>query len=160
MNNVYNIDFLKAMLQALPITNRKPRFEGFIRIIASQIQKIHYEFLDFKNNLDQARKTQSCYLRAELNKWFDPTKRRIIVRTITPNYDDYLIHAEASEKFTLLSEETPFRLQKENNLLANHTSFEVVLPIGFDLSVSQRKHMESIIDKNKLPSKTYIITNG
>lgn len=160
MKNVYSIDFFKLMIDLSLISDRKPKIMALFRIIATQIQKIHYEFIEYKNDLDQGVKTQNCYLRGELNKWFDPYQKRIFLRTITPNYDDYLIHSQSSGKFTMISKETPFMAQSSNSLLANHTSFEVVLPTGFVLNETQDRLMRSILDKNKLPSKTYRITNG
>jgi hypothetical protein len=160
MKNVYNIDYLKLFIQIVPFLNRKAKFLALFRIIATQIQKVHYDFCEYKLNLDQGVKSQNCYLRAELNKWFDPYKKRIFLRTITPNYDQLLTWSEASNKPFLISEETPFLLQNENGLLLNQINFEVVLPIGFLLTPSQDRLIKTILDKNKLPSKTYIIKNG
>ncbi len=160
MKNVYRIDFFKLMIQLLPVVLIKSSLVVFLKIVSTQIQKIHYEFVQYKLNLDQGVKSQNCYLRAELNKWFDPYQKRIFLRTITPNYDQLLIWSEASNKPFLISEETPFLLQSENGLLVNQINFEVVLPIGFLLTTNQDRLIKTILDKNKLPSKTYRITNG
>lgn len=157
--NVYNIDYKKLMVLLLPLRNRKPKFISYLSLIASQIQKLQYDFTEYRTSIDATRKTQTCYMRALLNNYFDYYNRRIIVRTLAPNYDDYLIHASSTGKFRMASIETPLLAQKKGNFLASHTSFEVVLPIGFDLTKQQEILMTNLIDNNKLPSKTYRITH-
>ncbi len=159
MKAYYKIDFSKLLVELLPTRWRKPKFMTFTGIIALQLQNIHFEFTEFINDFEQGAKTQKCYLEAEINKWFDPYKKRIILRTFTPDYDSLLLWKDEANKPWLISEETPHLLQPEGNLLQNQISFEVVLPIGFHLTSSQTDLMKSILDKNKLPSKTYTIIN-
>lgn len=156
---VYQLDFKKLMVLLLPTRNRKLKYIAFLCLIASQIHKIYYEFFEFRNNLDASRKTQSCYMRALLNNYFDHYERRIIVSTLLPNYDDYLVHASSTGKFRMVSSEEPMLIQKLGNLLANHISFKVVLPNGFTLTKPEEILMQQLIESNKLPSKTYRIVN-
>ncbi len=160
MKNVYNINFYRLVIQLLPLEYRKNKFLAVLWLVSAQLQKIHTNFLEFIGGLDETRKTQTCYLRAELNKWFDPYQKRILVETNVPNYDDYLLHSEQSGNYIQLSQAAPFSLQKEKNLLGSHINFKIILPQGFELTTQQKYLMDSLLQKNKLPSKTYTITHG
>lgn len=157
--NYYNIDFKKLMVLLLPIRNRKSKYIAFLNVIASQLQKILYDFNEYRTNIDATRKTQTCKMRGLLNDYFDHYQRRIQTVTLAPNYDDYLTHKRITGKFKVVSKANPYLTQKRGHLLTNHTSFKVVLPVGFDLTTSQEILMRRLVDTNKLPSTTYIITH-
>jgi hypothetical protein len=129
-------------------------------IIASQIQKVHYEFIEFINTYETSVKSQKCELQALINKWFDPYQKRIVLRNIVPNYDGLLLWKQNQDKPQIIGNTIPFLLQNDGNLLVSHVNFEVVLPTGYTLTNSQEDLLKSIVDKNKLPSKKYRITNG
>lgn len=160
MGNYFKIDFYKLLVQLLPIRRRKPRFMALMSIISVQLQKIHFDFSQFKESTERKGVSQLCSLEALVNEWFDPYKRRIKLRNVKPNYDDFLIWDESSNTTQLISNEKPLLLQQENNFMLNHTNGEVVLPVGFSLTTEQKSLLEKILDDNKLPSKTYRIING
>jgi hypothetical protein len=130
MKNSYTIDFFKLMVELLPVNRRKPKFIAVVRMMASQFQNIHFNFLEFINDFEQGTKTQKRILQAEINKWFDPYQERIFLRNVNPNYDALLFWQEAENKPQLISNDTPFLLQPEDSLLQGVISFEVVLPLG------------------------------
>lgn len=147
------------MVQLIPTFWRKPKFMALINIMATQIQKVHYEFFEFINSYETGVKSQKCELQALINKWFDPYLNRIVLRNVIPNYDNFLLWKENENKPQMIGNEVPFLLQNDNNLLVSTISFEVVLPIGYSLTSSQEDLLKLIVNKNKLPSKKYRIIN-
>lgn len=160
MKNYYKIDIYKNLIELLPTRRRTPVVMGLVLIIASQLQKVHFEFLQFINDFETGVKSQKCYLQVEINKYFDPYQKRIFLRNIAPDFDSKLIWNDASDKLFNLSNAAPFLLQKEENMLLNEINFEVVLPSGFSLTTQETYFLINLINKHKLPSKQYRIVNG
>jgi hypothetical protein len=160
MQNYYKIDIYKQLIQLLPTRRRTPIVMALLLIIASQLQKIHFEFVQFINDFETGVKSQKCYLQAEINKYFDPYQKRIFLRNIAPDFDSKLIWKDANDKFFNLSDETPFLLQKEESMLLNEINFEVVLPSGFSLTTQESNFLSNLVNTHKLPSKKYRIING
>lgn len=160
MQNYYKIDFYKLLIQLLPTQRRKPKFMALMSIIASQLQKIHYEFFEFIGSYQIKGQSQKCKLEYLINKWFDPYHRRIKLRNIKPDFDSLLLWKQDSNMPQMISNEVPFLIQTNDNLLMSQFSFEVVLPIGFTLTDNEMALLKEIVNENKLPSKKYRITNG
>lgn len=154
------MDCFRYISERLSNALRHPVIIAYVFLAASEIQYIHNKFIDFIKQKNKEPKTQACYMRGLLNDWFDYYNRGIIVKTVYPNFDKYLLWKEHQNKPIILSNETPFLLQGEGRFLVSQVNFQVILPNGFTLNQNQLEYMQSIINENKLPSKQYEIIYG
>jgi hypothetical protein len=52
---------------------------------------------------------------------------------------------------------TPYLLSRDGLIGANNVDFEIVFPRGYTLSVSELRHLRTLVNQNKLASKKYRI---
>jgi len=157
MNKYYTINYSLLVLLLTPTMLRNPIERVLLSSLVKPLDLLNEEFSAYAQSLDTQINAQICYMQALLNDEFDFFNRRIIVRTIPLETDNYLLWSEASDKPMMLSNEQPVLLNSDGQLGSNTEDFEVVLPQLWVMSAAEETRMRQIINANKLASKKYII---
>jgi hypothetical protein len=100
-----------------------------------------------------------------LNDSFDPLERRIRIRQASLDKDAFLFWKRSRNKPVRLSKRgtsdfAPRLMNRKGLIGSDGPDFMIVLPEGFVLSESEEIWMRTFVNRNKLASKQYIITNG
>lgn len=165
MSNYFNINNARAALLMHPTFLRRPLMIAFIKAMMKPLDKLNGDFSAYRESLDTNTYSQVCYMQGVLNDLFDPLERRIRIRNAARNINAFLYWREGKNRpVRLMKEGTPDfipRLENRDGLIGvDNADFEIVLPIGYELSEHEETILKSFVDQNKLASKHYIITNG
>lgn len=163
MKKYYNINYSLLVLLLTPVILRNDVETTLITSLAKPLDSLNNDFNAYIQSLDTRIKAQNCYMQAMLNDEFDYNERRIIVRTAPIDFDYFLLWKENQNKPVMVSKEgtdvfTPYLLNRDGQISVNNIDFEVVFPKGYTLSVSELRHLKTLVDQNKLASKKYRIT--
>jgi len=157
MNKYYTINYSLLVLLLTPTMLRNPIQRALLSSLVNPLDSLNEDFSAYAQSLDTQIKAQICYMQALLNDEFDFFNRRILVRTIALETDNYLLWKETFDKPMMLSNEQPVLLNRDGQLGSNTVDFEVVLPLLWTMSVAEETRMRQIINANKLASKKYTI---
>lgn len=163
MKKYYNINYSLLVVLLDPVILRNELQVTFLTSLAKPLDLLNNDFNAYIQSLDTQIKSQTCYMQAMLNDEFDYNERRIIVRTAPIDFDYFLLWKENQNKPVMVSKEgtnvfSPYLLNRDGQIGANNVDFEIVFPRGYTLSVSELRHLKTLVDQNKLASKKYRIT--
>lgn len=162
MKKYYNINYSLLVVLLTPTMLRNDVETALLTSLAKPLDSLNNEFNAYVQALETNIKAQTCYMQAMLNDEFDFNERRIIVRTAPIDFDYYLLWKENQNKPIIISKEgsdgfTPYLLSRDGLIGANNVDFEIVFPRGYTLSVSELRHLRTLVNQNKLASKKYRI---
>lgn len=162
MKKYYNINYSLLVLLLTPTMLRNDAEIALLTSLSKPLDSLNNDFNDYVQVLETQIKAQTCYMQAMLNDEFDYNQRRIIVRTAPIDFDYYLLWKENQNKPIMISKEgtdgfTPYLLSRDGLIGANNVDFEIVFPRGYTLSVSELRHLRTLVNQNKLASKKYRI---
>jgi hypothetical protein len=157
MKKYYNVNYRLFALLLSPTSLRKEIMTLLLASFVKPLDAIHNDFTEYMDSLVSRAGPQVCCMQKTLNDEFDYYSRRIRVRTVDINPDDYLLWRGNQNRPVML----PLcLLGRDGRIGANHIDFEVVLPVFFYLTGNEEKKINALVSKNKLASKKYIIKNG
>lgn len=149
----YKIDYDKLAILLLPTFLRTPILVGFIQSILQEIDKIHYRWLQERDNhwYKLEHTGQVCKLRKVLNDKCDSVQRRI---TIKPgnSFERKYIYTNREKKPVFLGK---FYINSHDNYLNTGVDFIVNAPI--DIKNSEEFRLINFINFYKLAGKRYKI---
>lgn len=162
MKKYYNINYSLLVLLLTPTMLRNDAEIPLLTSLAKPLDSLNNDFNAYVQALETQIKGQTCYMQAMLNDEFDYNERRIIVRTAPIDFDYYLLWKENQNKPIMIFKEetdgfTPYLLSRDGLIGANNVDFEIVFPRGYTLSVSELRHLRTLVNQNKLDSKKYRI---
>lgn len=162
MKKYYNINYSLLVLLLTPTMLRNDAVTAFLTSLVKPLDSLGNEFDVYLQSLETRVKAQTCYMQAMLNDEFDYNERRIIVRTAPVDFDYYLLWKENQNKPIMISKEgtdsfTPYLLSRDGLIGENNVDFEIVFPRGYTLSVSELRHLRTLVNQNKLAPKKYNI---
>ena len=164
MKKYYDLSFSKQVVSHLPALLRKDRIMAYLSVLIRPLEELQLQFKSYITAVETDVHTQVYALRALLNNHFDYYERRIRIKEVEINFDDYLMWQNKTSNRIMLgkkeSKEPPCLLSRKGQLGRNNPDFEVTIPVGFRLQESEEMFMRSIINNNKLVSKKYIIKHG
>jgi hypothetical protein len=160
MNKYYDIDFQKLIRLLLPVFLRKSLIITFLSSMIRPVILIYNQFKSFADFAGTDIKSQTCRLQGLLNDTYDYYDRRIVVRDVNINYDNFFIYDEGEGPAVPLPDEGESDASiwvNEGKLGAIMPDFEVVFPAGYVLTGNDENSLRRIINDNKLASKKYRI---
>ena len=162
MKKYYNINYSLLVVLLTPTMLRNDVETALLTSLAKPLDSLNNEFNAYVQSLETQINAQICYMQAMLNDEFDFNERRIRVRTAPIDFDYYLSWKENQNRpITISCEETdgftPYLLSRDGLIGANNVDFEIVFPRGYTLSVSELRHLRTLVNQNKLASKKYRI---
>jgi hypothetical protein len=162
MKKYYSINYSLLAVWLTPTMLRNDVETAFLTSLAKPLDSLNGEFNAYVQSLKTQIKAQTCYMQAMLNDEFDFNERRIRVRTAPINFDYYLLWKENQNKPIMVSgEETdefkPYLLSRDGLISTNNVDFEIVLPRGYTLSISELRNLRTLVNQNKMASKKYRI---
>jgi len=162
MKKYYNINYSLLVLLLTPVLLRNEVVKIFITSLVKPLDLLNSSFNTFVQSLSTSINAQTCYIQALLNDNFDFVERRIRVRIAPIDFDFFLLWKENKNKPIMISKEaaegfTPYLLNRDSQIGANNTDFEVVFPMGYTLSVPELKRLRILVNQNKIASKKYSI---
>jgi hypothetical protein len=149
----------------LPTFLRESLTVAVIKALVKPLDDLHADFLSYLKSEDISVYSQVCYMQGLLNDVFDPLERRIRINQAVLDKQAYLYWLEITNKPVLIYKEgtesfVPRMESKDGQIGLINNDFEIILPVGFTLSENEEIQMKSIVNRCKLASKRYIITNG
>ena len=146
-----NIDKLVVLL--LPTFLRKPKLIAWLRMLATPLHKLLYDFQQARTAdlYNLAHNSQVCYLRKALNDEFDPLQRRIRIEDGKQNKRLYIYPRSANKPLYL----GKVFLYQRGDYIDGGVDFIVVLPK--DLTYDKYK-LEALVNFYKLAGKRWQIS--
>ena len=149
---MYNLNIDKLLVLLTPTFLRKPKLVAWLRMLATPLHKVLYEFqracqADLYN---LAHNSQVCYLRKALNDEFDDEQRRIRIEDGRQKQRLY-IYPRSANKPLYLGE---IFLYQRGDYIDGGVDFIVVLPK--DLTYDKYK-LEALVNFYKLAGKRWTI---
>jgi hypothetical protein len=165
MKRYYNINYALLAVLLMPVMLRSNFTKALLSSFMAPWAGLNTQFGEYTGTLSTRINAQTCYMQQVLNDNFDYFERRIRVLTAPIDTDSYLLWKEIQDKPMMIGKEdsegfTPHLLSRDGLIGVNNTDFDVVLPIGYDLSPAQESNMRLLINQNKLSPKKYTITYG
>lgn len=160
MKNIYNISFSRLIASHLAHKIRNTTAISYLLMLVRPLEELHSIFLAYVNSVNTDVFSQICYMRAMLNDEFDYYERRIKIRTVKPDFNNILTwHIDTPKRIMVGARGSGNECLRNTRgqLGRNIPSFEIVFPIGYSLSKSEESRLRSLVNKNKLASKQYII---
>lgn len=123
--NIYKINFRKLIDLLLPISLRKETLTAFLRSLISPLKMMHTSFTQFRANTTQkmSYNSQTVYLRAMLNDYFDRSFRRILIEEVQ-NKQPLMIFRRQENKPVMLG----IRMLPRRDVITNNIGFIVIVP--------------------------------
>lgn len=159
-SNYYNINYSRLISLLLPPFLRKPVMIAMGMAMMRPLDTQHREFIKYKSDIDTHVYSQVCYMQGLLNDRFDYYERRIIVRNIETDYQSNMIRDKKysdRKTYPVKGSEPPYLFMRKGFIGADKHDFEIVLPIGFELSINEMNVLQRLVNINKLASKYYKI---
>ena len=152
---MYNLNIDKLLVLLTPTFLRKPKLVAWLRMLATPLHKVLYEFqracqADLYN---LAHNSQVCYLRKALNDEFDDEQRRIRIEDGRQKQRLY-IYPRSANKPLYLGE---IFLYQRGDYIDGGVDFIVVLPK--DLTYDKYK-LEALVNFYKLAGKRWEINHN
>jgi len=155
----YEVNFKKLALLLVPTFMRKPVIAALAYATVTPINSLHMRFTDFRNtnNYRLTHNGQVCYLRAVLNDYFVPGKRRITITEVADIAHNSVVYGRGGD----YSQRIPLR-EKESGMIVNRrglsgknaNDFWVNIPYDLHKDI-QLSRLKAIINTYKLVSKRY-----
>lgn len=166
MNNVYNINWRKFIIENLEVDLRRVKTVKWLEVLFKPIIWLHIEFLAFRTQAlyKVNHNSQICYLQAVLNDSFDNIQRRIIIRNATLREPLWFYEPEENKPVVFYEPEDnkPVYFREESEFIGDGADFLVLVPIDLKPTNTQEENallikMKAQIDYYKLFVKNYII---
>lgn len=161
-NNYYNVNYARLVNLLLPPFLRKPVMIALGMAMMRPLDMQHREFIKYQSSINIQVYSQVCRMQGLLNDTFDYYDRRIVVRNVDINYEANMIRNRqyADRKpYPAIANDPPYLFMRSRLIGADKHDFEIVLPIGFELSVNDLNVLQRLVNTNKLASKFYKIVN-
>ena len=166
MDNVYNINWRKFIIENLEVDLRRVKTVKWLEVLFKPIIWLHIEFLAFRTQAlyKVNHNSQICYLQAVLNDSFDNIQRRIIIRNAILKQPVWFYEPEEQKEVWFYEPEAnkPVYFYEESEFLGDGADFLVLVPIDLKPSnateeIAFKIKMEGLIDYYKLYVKNYLI---
>lgn len=166
MDNVYNINWRKFIIENLEVDLRRVKTVKWLEVLFKPIIWLHIEFLAFRTQAlyKVNHNSQICYLQAVLNDSFDNVQRRIIIRNATLREPLWFYEPEENKPVVFYEPEdnNPVYFREESEFIGDGADFLVLVPIDLKPTNTQEENallikMKAQIDYYKLFVKNYII---
>ena len=166
MDNVYNINWRKFIIENLEVDLRRVKTVKWLEVLFKPIIWLHIEFLAFRTQAlyKVNHNSQICYLQAVLNDSFDNTQRRIIIRNAILREPLWFYEPEENKPvlFYEESDNKPVYFREESEFIGDGADFLVLVPIDLKPTNTQEENallikMKAQIDYYELFVKNYII---
>ncbi len=166
MDNVYNINWRKFIIENLEVDLRRVKTVKWLEVLFKPIIWLHIEFLAFRTQAlyKVNHNSQICYLQAVLNDSFDNIQRRIIIRNATLREPLWFYEPEENKPVVFYETEDnkPVYFREESEFIGDGADFLVLVPIDLKPTNTQEENallikMKAQIDYYKLFVKNYII---
>ena len=166
MDNVYNINWRKFIIENLEVDLRRVKTVKWLEVLFKPIIWLHIEFLAFRTQAlyKVNHNSQICYLQAVLNDSFDNIQRRIIIRNATLREPFWFYEPEENKPVVFYEPEDnkPVYFREESEFIGDGADFLVLVPIDLKPTNTQEENallikMKAQIDYYKLFVKNYII---
>lgn len=166
MDNVYNINWRKFIIENLEVDLRRVKTVKWLEVLFKPIIWLHIEFLAFRTQAlyKVNHNSQICYLQAVLNDSFDNIQRRIIIRNATLREPLWFYEPEENKPVVFYEPEDnkPVYFREESEFIGDGADFLVLVPIDLKPANTQEENallikMKAQIDYYKLFVKNYII---
>ena len=166
MDNVYNINWRKFIIENLEVDLRRVKTVKWLEVLFKPIIWLHIEFLAFRTQAlyKVNHNSQICYLQAVLNDSFDNVQRRIIIRNAILREPLWFYEPEENKPvlFYEESDNKPVYFREESEFIGDGADFLVLVPIDLKPTNTQEENallikMKAQIDYYELFVKNYII---
>ena len=150
---MYNLNIDKLLILLTPTFLRKPKLVAWLRMLATPLLKVLYEFQRARQAdlYNLAHNSQVCYLRKALNDEFDDEQRRIRIEDGKQKQRLYIYPRSANKPLYL----GKLFLDQRGDYLDGGVDFIVVLPK--DLTYDKYK-LEALVNFYKLAGKRWQIS--
>ena len=150
---MYNLNIDKLLILLTPTFLRKPKLVAWLRMLATPLLKVLYEFQRARQAdlYNLAHNSQVCYLRKALNDEFDDEQRRIRIEDGKQKQRLYIYPRSANKPLYL----GKLFLYQRGDYLDGGVDFIVVLPK--DLTYDKYK-LEALVNFYKLAGKRWQIS--
>lgn len=162
MKRYYNTNYSYLATLLLPVRLRGVLTTALIRAMVQPLDRINDSFVKYRDSLITSSSSQVCYLQAMLNDEFDFLDRRIKIRTTAIDLMSLITHDINTDKRILVpsaSSNNRMLLNARYQIGSSLKDFEIVFPKGYTLSKSEQIKLKLIVNRHKLASKKYSITN-
>lgn len=166
MDNVYNINWRKFIIENLEVDLRRVKTVKWLEVLFKPIIWLHIEFLAYRTQAlyKVNHNSQICYLQAVLNDSFDNIQRRIIIRNAKIKEPLWFYEPEENKPVVFYESEDnkPVYFREEWELLGDGADFTVLVPIDLKPLTALEEvafliKMKAQLDYYKLFVKNYII---
>ena len=150
---MYNLNIDKLLILLTPTFLRKPKLVAWLRMLATPLLKVLYEFQRARQAdlYNLAHNSQVCYLRKALNDEFDDKQRRIRIEDGKQKQRLYIYPRSANKPLYL----GKLFLYQRGDYIDGGVDFIVVLPK--DLTYDKYK-LEALVNFYKLAGKRWQIS--
>jgi hypothetical protein len=150
---MYNLNIDKLLILLTPTFLRKPKLVAWLRMLATPLLKVLYEFQRARQAdlYNLAHNSQVCYLRKALNDEFDDEQRRIRIEDGKQKQRLYIYPRSANKPLYL----GKLFLYQRGDYIDGGVDFIVVLPK--DLTYDKYK-LEALVNFYKLAGKRWQIS--
>lgn len=156
--NYYNISFSRLVISLLPSLLRQKTIVAFVDVMVRPLAIILRQFDVYTRGIDTYVNSQVCYMEAMINNAYDYYDRRIVIRDLPINYNDFFLFDEATNNAILLNDDSALSSWvDEGQIGTTIPDFEIVFPKGFNLSQNEIKRLNQTLNNHKLASKKYRI---
>lgn len=162
MKKYYNTNYSYLATLLLPVRLRAVLTTALIRAMVLPLDKINDSFVKYRDGLITSSSSQVCYFQALINDEFDYLERRIKIRTAAIDLMSLITHDINTDRRILVpSAESDNRtlLNARYQIGSSLKDFEIVFPKGYALSKAEQTKLKLIVNRHKLASKKYSITN-
>lgn len=162
MKRYYNTNYSYLATLLLPVRLRAVLTTALIRAMVQPLDRINDSFVKYRDSLITSSSSQVCYLQAMLNDEFDYLERRIKIRTTAIDLMSLITHDIKTDRRILVpSADSNNRtlLNARYQIGSSLADFEIVFPKGYTLSKPEQIKLKLIVNRHKLASKKYQITN-
>ena len=162
MKKYYNTNYSYLATLLLPVRLRAVLITALLRAMVHPLDRINDSFVKYRDNLITSSSSQVCYLQAMLNDEFDYLERRIKIRTTAIDLMSLITHDIKTDRRILVpsaDNKNRVLLNARYQIGSSLKDFEIVFPAGYTLSESEQTKLKLIVNRHKLASKKYSITN-
>lgn len=162
MKKYYNINYSLLVLLLTPTMLRNDLFRLILLSLIKPLDTMQGDFVRYHESLQTKTNAQMCYLQAAINDAFDYHERRIRLRNYTFDFDSLLTWKITTTKRIVVGTRgsgDEYLRNARGQMGANIPDFEIVLPIGYQLSSAEQRNLRLLVNRNKLATKKYIISH-
>lgn len=162
MKKYYNINYSLLVLLLTPTLLRNDLFRLFLLSLIRPLDDLQSDFVRYDESLQTKNNAQICYMQAVINDEFDFYERRIKIRNYVFDFDSLLTWKITTVKRTVVGTRgsgNEYLRNAKGQIGANVTDFEIVFPVGYELSQNEQRNLRLLVNRNKLATKKYIISH-